>query len=134
MRDYRYVKFSNGEGVFCIVEHETSDTLVVVFPMLVKEHTFSVGPSSVRETYSASQLCPFTDDKSFNFRKSEVSFTKPLSKEAIPYYHTLLNRNEEVDVLQKYNLHDIIEEEEDFVVEIQDEEEPSVVDGNSTIH
>jgi hypothetical protein len=155
MRDYRIVKFNNGDSIFCIVEYESEDLLTVAFPMLIKEHSFVLGPNVVRETYSATQLCPFTDDRVFSFYKPELLFIKPMNTEAIPYYINLLNKNETIDMLRKYNLHEIIDEkviEEEMEMvrqlesridelsnelgEVEEEEDQSrnVVTGNKTVH
>lgn len=157
MIDYRIIKFNNGDSIFCIVEHETDDIITVVFPMLLKEHTFVLGPNSVRETYSASQFCPFSDEKTFSFYKPELLFIKPLNSDAIPYYIGILNKNETSEMLKKYNLSELItNDNDDKVIDMQDmekeiaeiaerlgvvledseEEEPkkTVVNGNKTVH
>lgn len=153
MNDYRIIRFSNGDSIFCVVEHEDNESITVAFPMLIKEHTFVIGPNAVRETFSGSLFCPFTDDKLFTLPKAELTYIKPMNNDAIPYYMTLLNKNESVEVLQKYDMHEILncrEEEEKETIDdirekmkqvaerlgiIDDEENDThVVRGNDTIH
>lgn len=151
MNDYKVIKFNNGDSIFCIVQAETEDTITVIFPMLLKEHSFVVGPNVVRETYSASNFCPFTDDKMFSFYKPELIFIKPMNSSAIPYYIGLLNKHENVEILEKYNLQSIITRNnhesrlddlaKQLGVVVEDEEEVEVenqlknlVRGNNTMH
>jgi hypothetical protein len=151
--DYRIIGRNNGDSMFCIVLKETENEIVVMFPMTIEKHVMPIGPTSIRETYSASQLCPFTEERVFVFYKPELLYIKPLSKEAIPFYVGMINRHESLETMKKYNIEGLIEEDRilpnteetmkrleaisQFLSESgeeEEEEETTVVRGNKTVH
>jgi len=152
--DYRILGKNTGESMFCIVLKETQDEIMVMFPMTIEKHVIPIGPTSIRETYSASQLCPFSDDKIFTFYKPELFYIKPLCEDAIPFYVSMINRHESLETMKKYNIEGLIEEDRilpntdenikriaavsqflsEHEEEEQEEEETTVIKGNKTVH
>lgn len=151
--DYRILGKNNGENMFCIVLKETQDEIMVMFPMTIEKHVIPIGPTTIRETYSASQLCPFSDDKIFTFYKPELLYIKPLSKDAIPFYVNMINRHESLETMKRYNIESLIQNDEvlnqiediNDKVEVikqflseheesEEEEEIPSVKGNKTMH
>lgn len=152
MMDYRVIGRNNGDSFFCIVIKETEDTIIVKFPMTIEKHTIPIGPTAIRETYSASQMCPFTDDRVFSFYKPELLYIKPLNQESIPFYVGMINRHESLETMKKYHIEELIDSERimpsedtqkrieaitEFLSEHEEEEEierPVSVRGNRTVH
>ena len=152
MIDFRVIRLTSGESFLCIVESETNNTINVLFPLTIKTHAIPMGGNVLREIHSTTIFCPFTDDKCFSFHKNEITFNKPLSSDAIPYYVDMLNRHEDEQSLKDYNLSELIAEppppsQLDMEIEqkvnnllnkmeeIEEEtQDPSVATGNKTVH
>lgn len=154
MIDFRVVRLNSGDSFLCIVDKETENTITVLFPLTIKTHAIPLGNNVLREVHSTTLFCPFTDDKHFEFHKNDLSYVKPMSRDAIPYYVEMLNRHEDHEMLTMYNLSELIappepEEQEtlekqiahrvdnllDKMNEIEEEsQDPNVVVGNKTLH
>jgi len=151
MIDFRVMRMATGESFLCIVKQETEKDITVLFPLLITKQTFQVAQNVMREVHSTSSFCPFTDDKEFTFSKKELTFIKPMNKDAVPYYVDMLNKQEEPEALQNYDLGELVKPE-NFIdmkeiidekmeqlmqkmEEIQDETEDMVTrDPNKTLH
>lgn len=151
MRDYRVMRMTTGESFLCIVKQETESDITVLFPLLITKQTFQVAQNVMREVHSTSSFCPFTDDKEFTFLKKDLTFIKPMNKDAVPYYVDMLNKQEEPEALQQYdlgelvkpenfiNMEDIIDEKMEKLMkkmeEIQEETDgPITRDPSKTLH
>jgi hypothetical protein len=156
MTDFRVIRMNTGESFLCIVESETDDTINVLFPLSIRTQQVPIAKNILREIHSTTVFCPFSDDKHFTFWKHELTYIKPMSEHAVPYYIDMLNRHEEVDALKAYNLEELVAPEEnqqdEFKQDIQTrvenlinkmeeiEEETSVSDAhiltppNKTVH
>lgn len=154
MIDYRVIRIKTGESLLCILTEETEQEITVAFPLLITKQVFQVAENVMREVHSTSSFCPFTDDKLFTFKKSEVMFVKSMNHEAVPYYVEMLNKQEEADLLKIYgydelvkpddfgDIGDVIEEKSKQLLrntsEIDDENDegdnPSHHSGNKTVH
>ena len=156
MTDFRVIRMNTGESFLCIVESETDDTINVLFPLSIRTQHVPIAKNILREIHSTTIFCPFSDDKHFTFWKHELTYIKPMSEHAVPYYIEMLNRHEEVDALKAYNLEELVAPEEnqqdEFKQDIQTrvenlinkmeeiEEETSVSDAhiwtlpNKTVH
>lgn len=111
MKDYRVMRMSTGESFLCIVKQETENDITVLFPLLITKQTFQVAQNVMREVHSTSSFCPFTDDKEFTFLKKDLTFIKPMNKDAVPYYVDMLNKQEEPESLQQYDLGELVKPE-----------------------
>lgn len=109
--DFRVIRMNSGESFLCICEHENDDTITVLFPLLIKTQTIPIAKNILREIHSTSIFCPFTDDKHFTFYKPELTFIKKMGNQAVTYYIDMLNRNEEIEALKAYDLHELIQPE-----------------------
>jgi hypothetical protein len=148
MRDYRVIRMKTGESYLCIVDEETHDEITFLFPLVVNTHTIPVADNVLREIHSTTVMCPFTEERHFMLKQSEISFTKPMGEKAITYYIEMLNTHEEIDTLKAYSLHDIIEDIEiddelddktrallNSMEEIENEtDDPTALTGNKTLH
>ena len=106
--DYRILGRNNGDSYFCIVVNENDNVITTLMPMLIEKHKVSIGPNTVRETFSASQICPFTDDRVFSFFKHDLLFTKPMNQETISFYIRMINTHEDEETLSRYQLQSIM--------------------------
>lgn len=154
MIDFRVMRMKSGESFLCIVKQETDNDITVLFPLIISKQTFQVGPNVLREVHATSSFCPFTDDKEFTFLKQDLTFIKPMNKDAVPYYVEMLNKQEESELLEHYKLDELIKPEnfanikqivddkmEDLVRKIEELEEEteeqqlaSVHKSNKTLH
>jgi hypothetical protein len=151
MIDFRVMRMATGESFLCIVKQETEKDITVLFPLLITKQTFQVAQNVMREVHSTSSFCPFTDDKEFTFSKKELTFIKPMNKDAVPYYVDMLNKQEEPEALKSYDLEELVKPENFLEIsdivdekmeqlmkkmeEIQEETEGQVkVDSNKTLH
>jgi len=112
MTDFRVIRMNTGESFLCIVESETDDTINVLFPLSIRTQHVPIAKNILREIHSTTVFCPFSDDKHFTFWKHELTYIKPMSEHAVPYYIEMLNRHEEVDALKAYNLEELVAPEE----------------------
>ena len=151
MIDFRVMRMATGESFLCIVKQETEKDITVLFPLLITKQTFQVAQNVMREVHSTSSFCPFTDDKEFTFSKKELTFIKPMNKDAVPYYVDMLNKQEEAEALENYDLGELVKPE-NFIdmkeiiddkmeqlmkkmEEIQDETDDTITrDPNKTLH
>lgn len=154
MNDYRVVRLATGESFLCMLIEETGDAITVAFPLLVTKQIIPIRENIMREVHSTSTFCPFTDDKHFTFPKKDLCFNKPMNSDAVPYYVEMLNKQEEADSLRQYgygslvkpedfaDIDDIVDEKMKKLAEnVRESEEeydegdnPSVLDGNKTLH
>lgn len=152
MIDFRVVRLNSGDSFLCIVEQETENTISVLFPLTIKTHAIPLGNNVLREVHSTTLFCPFTDEKNFTFNKHDLSYIKPMSRDAIPYYVEMLNRHEDHEMLTMHNLSELIAPPEpetelerqiahkvdnllDKMNEIEEEtQDPTVIVGNKTVH
>lgn len=111
MKDYRVMRMTTGESFLCIVKQETETDITVLFPLLITKQTFQITQNVMREVHSTSSFCPFTDDKEFTFLKKDLTFIKPMNKDAVPYYVDMLNKQEEAEALEHYNLGELVKPE-----------------------
>ena len=145
------MRMTTGESFLCIVKQETEKDITVLFPLLISKQTFQVAKNVLREVHSTSSFCPFTDDKQFTFLKKDLTFIKPMNKDAVPYYVDMLNKQEEPEALKSYDLEELVKPENFLEIsdivdekmeqlmkkmeEIQEETEGQVkVDSNKTLH
>ena len=106
--DYRILGRNNGDSYFCIVVNENENVITTLMPMLIEKHKVSIGPNTVRETFSASQICPFTDDRVFSFFKHDLLFAKPMNQETILFYIRMINTHEDEETMSRYHLQSIM--------------------------
>jgi hypothetical protein len=121
MIDFRVIRMNSGESFLCIVESETDDIINVLFPLTIRTQHVPIAKNILREIHSTTVFCPFSDEKHFTFYKHELTYIKPMSEHAVPYYIDMLNRHEEVDSLKAYNLEELIAPEEPHQDEYKEE-------------
>jgi hypothetical protein len=121
MIDFRVIRMNSGESFLCIVESETDDIINVLFPLVIRTQHVPIAKNILREIHSTTVFCPFSDEKHFTFYKHELTYIKPMSEHAVPYYIDMLNRHEEVDSLKAYNLEELITPEEPHQDEYKEE-------------
>lgn len=113
MMQYKVISRNNGDSYFCIVVNEDDVILTALMPMLIQKHKVQVNEDRMRETFSATQMCPFTDDRIFAFYKNDLLYNKPMTKDAIDFYVTMINIHEEPETMLRYNLGSLIQERDE---------------------
>lgn len=92
--DYVVLKLSTGEQILAVKREESTGTITIEYPMLIKTYAFQNGPDEMGEHVTATPYCKFSEDKLFTFRKENIIFEKKLHQYAIPYYVKMVNEFE----------------------------------------
>ena len=124
--DYRIISRNNGDSYFCIVLNENENMITTLMPMLVEKMKVPIGPNAVRETYSASQMCPFTDDRVFSFFKHDLLFAKPMNQDTVEFYIRMINTHEDPETMTRYKLDDLIHPYQHTLKQSQEEVEDEI--------
>jgi hypothetical protein len=139
---YVVLKLVTGEQIMAVKRAESNNSITIEFPMLIKSYPF-MNNGEMSEHVTASPYCKFSEDKIFEFRKTDIVFEKKVHKYAIPFYVKLVNEYEGI-IEGEENDNETIEDLSkkvdrllDHLKSIAKEQEPEVkinVDGNDTLH
>lgn len=139
---YIVIKLVTGEQIMAVKRNESNNSITIEYPMLIKSYPF-MNNGEMSEHVTASPYCKFTDDKLFEFKKSDIVFEKKVHKYAIPFYVRLVNEYEatiEAPDEQESSIEHLSEKVDkllDHLKSIAQEQEPEEtvnVKGNDTLH
>jgi hypothetical protein len=139
---YIVIKLVTGEQIMAVKRNESNNSITIEYPMLIKSYPF-MNDGEMSEHVTASPYCKFTDDKLFEFKKSDIVFEKKVHKYAIPFYVRLVNEYEatiEAPDEQESSIEHLSEKVDkllDHLKSIAQEQEPEEkvnVKGNDTLH
>ena len=95
----RYVamRLATGEDIISVIHDEDAEGYLLLHPMHVQSET---DMEHHVEQYYAQPLCPFSDEKQYFMAKKHVMFVKPLSKYLIPFYHDMVQKFSESEIIK----------------------------------
>lgn len=87
--DYVVMKLISGEQILAAVTAEFDESVVVVFPLVLKSIP-AVKNGAIYEKIATAEFCSFTDDKEFNIHRKDIIFIKPMKKNVALMYQRSL--------------------------------------------
>jgi hypothetical protein len=144
--EFVYIKLVNGEQLMAIKEDETEETVLLRYPMIIKQHVVAHLNNKVTEQITAGPYSMFTDDTLLEFHKRNILVDALLSERAVNHYIELVQEHEGVNLSSELDWEDdstevTVEEIETAVDKLSlklnqqlDEEETVFIQGNDTIH
>ena len=162
MMHYVVLKLITGEQVMASVMDEDISYIELDNPLVIKMVPF-VKEGRTHEHVTASPLCQFSDETMYRIPKSSIMFIKTLHDVMVPHYtrlveelsNTVLVRNDSSGTISRIGQDDEEEEEGELTIDEinrriemleaiakapvvrdkeKEEEEPTFIDGNDTLH
>lgn len=151
---YIIMRFNSGEQVMATLDAEDHTHLHVAYPMVVKTERYIDG-GQIKEHVTAQPLCSFSTDKYYDIPKSSVMFVKQLHQMLVPHYLRIVEsyeqtvlvtpqqdgglqwEDEEESHMDSNDFRKRIDALADFLGNEKQEDdsiEPTIVEGNDTIH
>jgi hypothetical protein len=96
--EFVYIKLVNGEQLMAIKEDETEETVLLRYPMIVKQHVVAHSNNKVTEQITAGPYSMFTDSALLEFNKRNILVDVLLSERAVNHYIELVQEHEGVDL------------------------------------
>lgn len=97
---YVILKLITGEQVMAVLEHETQDSVIINFPMLLRLFPI-INDQSSHEHVTATPYCKFAADSNLTIFKQNILFIKKLHHVLIPHYMHLVNEAENQVLVRK---------------------------------
>lgn len=94
---YVAMKLSTGEDIIGVIYDEDSEGYLLLHPMHVQTET---DLDHHVEQYYAQPLCPFSEENQYFVNKRYVMYVKPLSKYLIPFYHDMVQKFSESELIK----------------------------------
>lgn len=144
--EFVYIKLVNGEQLMAIKEDETEETVLLRFPMIIRQHVVANLNNKVTEQITAGPYSMFTDETLMEFHKRNILVDVLLSERAVNHYIGLVQEHEGVNLAPGLQWEDSSDPAtvEDVATAVDklslrlehqlNEEETVFIQGNDTIH
>jgi len=96
--NYVVMRLATGEDIISLVGDEDDKGFLLLHPMNVQSDT---DMEHHVEQYYAQPLCPFSDENTYFMNKKYIVFIKPLSKYLIPFYHDMVKKFSESEIIKQ---------------------------------
>lgn len=120
VNDYVVMKLISGEHILAAVTAEFDESVVIVFPLLLKSVP-AMKNGMVYERIATAEFCAFTDDKEFNIHRKDIIYMKPMKKNVALMYQRSLEEMYIMSNQSSLRLDDFPEEQPQQTEEAEEE-------------
>ena len=100
-KKYVAIKMATGEQILALLQAEDPDSVMLLHPMEIHHEA---DPQESLEHYWAQPFCAFSEEQSFFIEKRHLVYIKTMSSYLIPYYHSMVQRFSESEIIKNARL------------------------------